>query len=997
MSTPLDFAAWMWDTGRLWQNGLAAVPVALVVAALCRWAPCRPTTRHLLWLVVLAMLLIPPTWIGARVSGAASDAAAWVGARATGAWTRAEQWVADARAHKSVSPEAKLAIGADKSVVARPEPRPIERPATIPTPEHSERPRTESPGLGLAQAVRAPEPVRQSGADLCLESQALAPLESPETKAVLPWLLKSPTIGPTGDAKLPGGVTAGQPAGDQRPPAPIESHAAPPSISPSTPGPTGGSAQTQPAEGREAMRATRPNEAETRTKSPAILPDLPAPSAPGSSPRSSLKARVLALRDAIVAFPPIPSAVWAGGMAALVLAAGIRTWSQGRVLRRATAAPAEVKRMVAAASATMGLRRPPETWMVRDRISPMVWCGVKSRLLLPEELWAELDEAGRSAVVMHELAHLRRRDHWTCWAELIACTVYWWHPVAWWVRRRLRDEADLCCDAWVTALFPTERRGYAQALLETRKYISQSRWSEPAVGLSAAGGGAKRFARRLTMVMTHRTRPGGSWTGVALATALAAAGMATGPIWACPPDEGAAAVQPAPAAQTTRAAAAARAGQPARAARPVLTPRPARAADPARTGADAMVPASPFAAVAPVAPMAPTAPVAPMTPTPTATVAGSAPAVALFAAAPDQPADRDASTFERHMARRARGADQSEKLEALLEAAGDRLDQLDERLAGLRGLLGTVNAADAPDAEPSEQHECGDDCENECACAPCDTSCAGPCGGEERSAASVTAGGKALVLVVGGDGRVQVYRLDDCRAHEIVSMLDETDGPVVVQQGGRVAVNGADLNALVREKALVAEMRAKAASDAVRAASRERVEARVNLYSRQAEAYRQAAEQARVKAEEMRRKAQEIERKTHEMHQTSPSAPRSERRRIESDLERLSEATEEMREAADEMAGQADDLMDKSRELMDEAAAAAAEAQSEAEEEQSRVDTTDAWWSDMTPEAMEVNTDGMEIEGAAAAEWPTGAMEEVAPVDEPTPDWDETPVGEARP
>ncbi len=260
----------------------------------------------------------------------------------------------------------------------------------------------------------------------------------------------------------------------------------------------------RPLEKREASQGTTTERPQAETQTPVVLPSTPPDSSPKTPERGLWKSRVLALRDAIVAFPPIPSAVWAGGMAALVIAAGIRTWSQGRVLRRATAAPADIKRMVAAAAATMGLRRPPETWMVRDRISPMVWCGFKSRLLLPEELWAELDEVGRSAVVMHELAHLRRRDHWTCWAELIACTVYWWHPVAWWVRRRLRDEADLCCDAWVTALFPTERRVYAQALLETRKYISQSRWSEPAVGLSATGGGAKRFARRLTMVMTHR-------------------------------------------------------------------------------------------------------------------------------------------------------------------------------------------------------------------------------------------------------------------------------------------------------------------------------------------------------------------------------------------------------------------------------------------------------------------------------------------------------------
>ena len=44
----------------LWRNALAAVPLALLVAAVCRWLPCRPATRHVLWLGVLLWLIVPP-------------------------------------------------------------------------------------------------------------------------------------------------------------------------------------------------------------------------------------------------------------------------------------------------------------------------------------------------------------------------------------------------------------------------------------------------------------------------------------------------------------------------------------------------------------------------------------------------------------------------------------------------------------------------------------------------------------------------------------------------------------------------------------------------------------------------------------------------------------------------------------------------------------------------------------------------------------------------
>ncbi|MHC4992292.1 MAG: M56 family metallopeptidase, partial [Planctomycetota bacterium] len=170
---------------------------------------------------------------------------------------------------------------------------------------------------------------------------------------------------------------------------------------------------------------------------------------------------------------------------------------------------------------------------------PLVWCGRTPRVLLPWPLWRELDDLGRRAVVLHELAHLRRRDHWVCWAELAVSVVYWWHPVVWWIRRRLREEADLSCDAWVTALLPAGRRAYAQALLETRKYLSAEVAVTPAIGLGAGTIRAKRFARRLTMVMTEQSAPRVSVRGAILSGTLAVAACLAVPVLACPPDEAA--------------------------------------------------------------------------------------------------------------------------------------------------------------------------------------------------------------------------------------------------------------------------------------------------------------------------------------------------------------------------------------------------------------------------------------------------------------------------
>lgn len=93
--------------------------------------------------------------------------------------------------------------------------------------------------------------------------------------------------------------------------------------------------------------------------------------------------------------------------------------------------------------------------------------------------------------------------------------LYWWHPVfAVMAKRRLRDEADLSCDAWVTTLLPGSHRAYAEVLLATKVFLSEAAGAgrgahgpNVVAGLSMVSGmsgRSKRMARRLTMVMKDR-------------------------------------------------------------------------------------------------------------------------------------------------------------------------------------------------------------------------------------------------------------------------------------------------------------------------------------------------------------------------------------------------------------------------------------------------------------------------------------------------------------
>lgn len=247
----------------------------------------------------------------------------------------------------------------------------------------------------------------------------------------------------------------------------------------------------------------------------------------------------LKVRDDLVLLPPLPFEVWAGGTLLLLLLAVLRVAAFRRLIRRAEPAPQDVLEMVSDAAKKIGLSAPPQTSMVHRCMSPMVWCAVRPRLLLPRELWSDLDDIGRRAVVMHELAHLRRRDHWVLWADSIVGSLYWWHPLVWFVRRRMQMEAEYCCDAWVTSLLPKTRRAYAQALLKTRQFLGEGAQLGfvPAMGMGISSGRANRFARRLTMVMTKSSKPGASLWGVALVLLIATSGWLVSPARSCPEEE----------------------------------------------------------------------------------------------------------------------------------------------------------------------------------------------------------------------------------------------------------------------------------------------------------------------------------------------------------------------------------------------------------------------------------------------------------------------------
>jgi beta-lactamase regulating signal transducer with metallopeptidase domain len=207
-----------------------------------------------------------------------------------------------------------------------------------------------------------------------------------------------------------------------------------------------------------------------------------------------------------------------------------------RLLVHAGAAAADLQPRVEELARRLGQRRVPIVALIPGQLSPMVWSFFgRPRLLFPARLLESVSVAQRDTLILHELAHLARRDHWVRWLELLASGLYWWLPVVWLARRALHAAEEECCDARVTQTLPDSDRDYALALVQTLAFLSPVRRALPP---AASGVGTiSQIQRRLTMILRGQSySPLARLGGVAL-LALALVGLPWTPTLAQPPKE----------------------------------------------------------------------------------------------------------------------------------------------------------------------------------------------------------------------------------------------------------------------------------------------------------------------------------------------------------------------------------------------------------------------------------------------------------------------------
>jgi beta-lactamase regulating signal transducer with metallopeptidase domain len=157
--------------------------------------------------------------------------------------------------------------------------------------------------------------------------------------------------------------------------------------------------------------------------------------------------------------------LWSACVACFITRIVRQGMALGRRLRAAQPAGRELVQRVREAATGLGIRHVPTLHVMPLSDSPFV-CGLwQIRLVVPHGLFESLTSEQLDLVLLHELAHIQRRDLLWGWIPEIGKILFFFHPLAHFVSRQICFERELACDQLAMRAAGQDAATYAETLI----------------------------------------------------------------------------------------------------------------------------------------------------------------------------------------------------------------------------------------------------------------------------------------------------------------------------------------------------------------------------------------------------------------------------------------------------------------------------------------------------------------------------------------------------
>ena len=129
-------------------------------------------------------------------------------------------------------------------------------------------------------------------------------------------------------------------------------------------------------------------------------------------------------------------------------------------------------------------------------------------IVVPRWALSELTPPELNSILLHEYAHLERRDGWTNLLQKTVRAIFCFHPAVWWIEHRISLEREMACDDYVLSQ-TNDPRGYGKCLIGIlERTLPSKAWTMA----QAAVHRAHEARLRLTQILdTNRTTSKRLW------------------------------------------------------------------------------------------------------------------------------------------------------------------------------------------------------------------------------------------------------------------------------------------------------------------------------------------------------------------------------------------------------------------------------------------------------------------------------------------------------
>jgi len=191
---------------------------------------------------------------------------------------------------------------------------------------------------------------------------------------------------------------------------------------------------------------------------------------------------------------------WAAGAALTMLCLVFTCYSLHRKLRRGSPVQDErILHIFDVCKVKMGLDRSTDiSLIIQDLVGTPSLFGLRSPKILLSPAVLNLSDKELEYILLHELAHYKRKDVPVNYLLLVLQTVHWFNPVIWYCFRRIRQDMEVATDELVlSVLESTEYKDYGRALLAALEGFAAPELAPKLLGMV---DDRKNIERRINMI-----------------------------------------------------------------------------------------------------------------------------------------------------------------------------------------------------------------------------------------------------------------------------------------------------------------------------------------------------------------------------------------------------------------------------------------------------------------------------------------------------------------